>query len=561
MADGTEILARRDKLKNNRRNYEDRWDKISKLFDSSSYGVANTIAEGQSLGDDVYDSTGQHALDMLGKFISSEIINPSQKFLNYTPGNPALKDDDAVKEWCEESRDRTLETIAKSNFFNEMPLSFKSLAGMGNASVFWGEKVQLPNQRPFPGFRGLRFRCDKIGRFLFGANANGEIDTNFIEFQLSARAAAQMFPKAAANSAFNVAINSKNEDKMCKFVHAVYPRPQGEKGYGSKGYAWASCYVEEESKKIVDESGFRYFPFFTPRWDLVPGEVYGRGAAELALHHAQTKNKARAMTFQEWALRIRRPVLAAQDSIIGVMRMKPAGVTVVNTRGLPVNQVVQPFDTGGDAQFNDTEDEKLRNEIRQMLYVDVISQVLEQDLKDVNNFTYAKKLDILFRLLGPVYGNVEHELRRLFDSLFLFLYEAGQFSQPPDILLEAGGEIQIEFDNGLARAASMADVNSINTAFADLAPFVNFEMQTKGYSEIMDGFDMDKLRDHVAKVRGIPATITKSPEEIKQVRDARAQQTQETQQKQDMMMMAEGAGKAAPALQMIMGGKQQAAAA
>ena len=394
MAKGADIIARWGKLKAERGSFEERWDKISRLFDPTSYGSASQRGEGESITSQVYDSNGFHALDTLAKFISNEIINPAEKFLNYTPGNPQLRDVDEVKEWCEEARDRTLAIITKSNFFNEMPVGFKSLAGMGNGSVFWGQRVAGANEQPQPGFRGLRFRADKIGRFAWAANANGEVDTNFIDFQISAAAADEMFPKAPESAAFKKAIAEKHPDRKCKFIHAVYPRPKGEKGYGNKGFQWASCYVEEESKEIMDESGFRYFPFFTPRWDLVPGETYGRGAAELAYNSMATKNKAREMTFQEWALKIRRPVLAAQDSIIGVMRMKPAGVTVVNTRGQRIQDVIQPYDTGGDAQFNEIQDEKLRNEVRQMLFVDVIMQLLEQDLKDVNNATYFKKLDI-----------------------------------------------------------------------------------------------------------------------------------------------------------------------
>jgi hypothetical protein len=557
MPTGVEIIKRRDLLRANRDLYTEKWDRIAKLFDPTTIGTTSNLTPGAPIMQQNFDSTGQQALDILGKFITAELMNPSRKYVAFKPSDPRLDNDDAIKEWCEECRDRTLEILARSNFYTEGALAIKQDAGFGSASLFWGQRVSQPWEK-IVGFRGLRFQCDRVGRFLIATNANGEVDTNFREFKLSARAADKMFPKAPPGTRFSQYMRADKVDEETNFIHAVYPRE--EKGYGNKGMPWASCYVEEESKIIVDESGFNHFPFACPRWDVMPNETYGRGAAELAYNTMATKNKAREMTLEALAIKIRPPVFARHDSVIGTLRIKPAGYTAINTHGLPINQAIMPFDAGGDFKLAQMEDEKLKQEVRSMLYVDVIQQVLEMELKDVNNYTFAKKLELLYWVLGSVYGRFEREfLRALFDPLFMYLYENRQFSPPPDALLASGGSIDIEFDNPLAKAQGAKEVNSLNLAFQDLAPVIAYQTQISGRADILDVYNWDAWAEQVNKLRGVPATVTRSEQEIAKIRKARIEAQQNQAQMDQIQQGAEAAGKVAPLLTALQGGKQQAA--
>jgi hypothetical protein len=57
-----------------------------------------------------------------------------------------------------------------------------------------------------------------------------------------------------------------NADKKFTFIHIVEPRPVSERGNdmgmaAGKKKAFVSAYVEKQSQKIVQESGFDSFPF------------------------------------------------------------------------------------------------------------------------------------------------------------------------------------------------------------------------------------------------------------------------------------------------------------
>ena len=86
---------------------------------------------------------------------------------------------------------------------------------------------------------------------------------------------------------------------------------------------------------------------------------------------------------------------------------------------------------------------------------------------------------------------------------------------PPDVILESGdGQIDIEFQNPLARAQKTTEVESLNFAIADLAPIITMEMQLYGYSEAADWLNRDEAAKMIFDVRGTPAKVVNSDKEV-----------------------------------------------
>ena len=334
-------------------------------------------------------------------------------------------------------------------------------------------------------------------------------------------------------------------DARFTFLHAVYPRPKAEYKAGALGMPWASCWVEKESKHIVSESGYRTFPAAVPRYHKTPGEVYGRGRGELAFPDTSTLNTAKRMGLEDWALKIRPPILSRHDSVIGTLRLTPAGQTSVNTHGQRIQDTIMPFQTGSHPEVSAIKEEELRKSIRQIFYVDQILALLEVQKTEMTAYEYAKKIELLFRLLGPVYGRLEWEfLHRLIDISFDVMLAAGAFSPPPEEVYESDGQIDVEFQNPIAKAQRTGDVEAITLAVNDLAPLGQI------YPQVWDGFDPDKTRAHIFDIRGVPAKVTRSEEEIAAVREAKARQ-----QQSELAM-----GKAAPMVKVMQEGQKGAAA-
>jgi len=254
------------------------------------------------------------------------------------------------------------------------------------------------------------------------------------------------------------------------------------------------------------------------------------------------------MGLEDWALKIRPPILTRHDSVIGTLRLTPAGPMSVNTHGAPIRDVIMPFETGSRPEVSQIKEEELRKSIRQIFFVDQILALMEVQKTEMTAFEFAKKIELLFRLLGPVYGRLEWEfLHRVVDIAFETMQAAGELPPPPPEMFETDGEIDVEFQNPLARAQRAGDVEAMGLAINDMAPLAQI------FPEIWDGFDPDKFRAHVFDVRGVPAKVVRNEEEIEAVRTARQQQQEQEEAVQQAAQISETAKNLAPILKVAQG--------
>lgn len=547
MANGDKIVRRFGDLKTARANHENRWDILAPYTAPTRLGVlSNQVNNGQDQVEDIYDGTGHFAGTIFANFVAGEIFNPARKWLGLRERRDELNEMDDVREWLEECRDRMCAEYLRSNFYAEAPEAVLDWGVFGTGSLFFDEDQQ-PENKVVQGFRGIRFHADKTGRFYIAEDSQGRVDTNYREFKLSARAAVEKFGRDNVSDGIQSAMQN-SMDRLFDFIHAVEPRMTGEQSRykGAKGMPWQSCFVEKDTKKIVEESGYHEFPSLNPRYAKTPGEIYGRGLGELALHDMQTLNADVKMGLEEHALVVRPPILVRHDAVFSTLRLWPAGVTKLRTSGA-IQDAYQAYKSGGNYQADQIVKGDLRKMIRQVFMVDQILQMLEVEKTQMTAEEWRGKMNLLYRLLGPVYGRFVSEfLNPLVDRTFNLMLRGGAFSDPPDAIKEFGGVIDAEYDNPLARAQKEEEVQAIQAGVQDLALIAKMELETKGSTQAMDILDSDKAAKKIFEVRGVPASVTRSDDEIEKIRSARQQAQQEEQAKQDAMAVAEGAGKVAP---------------
>lgn len=550
-ANGREIIQRYDKLNDEAGNHRDEWERMAPYIAPSRKGMyGRTPGEKQTGG--VYDSTSMMAAELMAMFIVGHINNPSQLWQNWEMEDPNAGDQ--TREWLEECRDLTLKRLSKSLFYAESTETFVDYGGFGTGFLMCEEAPQPVNQT-IRGFRGFLYTAFKTGEFLIQDGPDGLVDTAFHKYQASARVAAARWGRANLPENVTRALDEGQQDRLFDFIHAIYPRPKIDIGYGNKGMPWASCWVEYNSKHVVLESGYRVFPASIPRYHRTPGEVFGRGRGQLAYPDTWTLNTAKRMGFEDWALKIRPTMMHAHDSVFGTLQMIPGGHVSVNAHGKDIRHAIMPYETGSSPEVSQIKEEELRKSIRSIFFVDQILALLEIEKSEMTAFEFAKKIELLFRLMGPVYGRCEREyLHRNSEIMWDVQMHAGAFPPPPPEIANTNGIINTIFQNPITRAQRAGDAESLMMNINDVAPIA------QNNPSMWDWHDGDKIMLGDMRIRGVPSSWTRSLEEVMKLREERAKQQQADLEMQRMTEAAKAAGAAAPAMkQMMVGGGMLAA--
>jgi hypothetical protein len=91
----------------------------------------------------------------------------------------------------------------------------------------------------------------------------------------------------------------------------------------AKGKPFQSLYVSVEGKCLMaEEGGYREFPYAVSRYDQTPGEVYGRGPAQIVLPGLKTLNAEKSV-FLKTGHRAGDPVYLLPDDGIGLLVERP----------------------------------------------------------------------------------------------------------------------------------------------------------------------------------------------------------------------------------------------
>ena len=130
-------------------------------------------------------------------------------------------------------------------------------------------------------------------------------------------------------------------------------------------------------------------------------------------------------------------------------------------------------------------------------------------------------------------------LNPMFDRLFDIAYRAGWLPPPPEILLRAGGKLEVDYMGPLAQAQRRHFYSEpYRSGMVDLSGVVQFSPM------MLDNFNWDYVGKEIARANGWPEEAIHSERVVAQVRKLRQQAQEEAKQQQQLETM----GKAAPGL-------------
>ena len=512
-----EIIRRFDALAIDRGTWEAHWteiaDRILPRYSDTFFKPNSTeITRGAKRTEKMYDSTAGLALERFSAAMESMLTPRTQKWHRLIPSDPFLSKDREVKLWFEQATDMLFKHryASKANYASQQHEVYMGLGAFGTGIMFVDHHDK----------GGLRYQATNLKEVLFELNHQGIVDTSYRKFTLTARQMMQRVdvgrwdkvPKEVAK------VVEKTPEKRFEIIHCIRPRsemnPQRSDG---KNKEFASIYVVVQGQEVVSEGGFDTFPYQISRYVTGPGEKYGRSPAMFVLPSIKVLNEQKKTMLTQGHRAVAPVLLSHDDGILDTFSMAPGSVNPggVTAEGRPLVHALPVGNLAAGQELMDMERQVINDGFLVSLF---------QILVDTPAMTATEVLERAREkgaLLSPTMGRQQSEaLGPMIEREVDVLLKQGLLPPMPEILIEAEGEFEVQYDSPLSRSQRAEEASGwLRTLEAAIA----YANTTQDLS-VLDQFDSDVIYQQLAEINAVPSSWMRGQEAVAEIRQGRAQQ-------------------------------------
>lgn len=534
MTDSSLLIRRWEQLAAERSSFESAWQDIADHLLGRRDFLASR-APGARRDARLYDGTSMQAADTLAASLHGLVTNPSTRWFALRFAEPALAEDDAARRWLAAAEERLYDAFASPSAGHAQACHefYLDLAAFGTAGMFLGDS---------PG-RGLVFSARALGELAIAEDAAGRVDTVFRRFALTARQARQEWGEGAGEKVAR-AIDAGRAEEKFEFLHAVHPRAEREAGRRDGAHMeFASRYVSLADRSIVAEGGFHEMPYLVARWSKDAGEIYGRGPgwnalADQKMLHAMSKTVIKAAQKA-----VDPPLLVADDGVVLPVRTVPGGLNFGRMDGR--GEFIKPLSVPARLDIGFEMMEQRRQAVRAAFHADVLQVMRDPRMTAAQVYEIAGEM---MRVMGPVLGRLQAEfLGPMIARGFALL--ARQGALPPAPQAAMGARMKVEYVSPLAKAQKASQAQAVLRTYE---PALRLAAAAPA---VLDNLDHDEALRTLAEANGAPPKMLKDRNQVARDRrrrdEAAAREAMKGEAREAIangIMLAEGAGKALPAL-------------
>ena len=466
--------------------------------------------KGDREGKTIFDNTATIALERMSDWMHSGLTNPAQPWMRLQFADEDLNDYAPGKEYLRDCEKVMYRGFRKSNFYKASHSAYLDMGGFGQAVVFEEEDWQ----------QWLWFRNEALGCYVMAEGREGRVDTLMRRFFLRARQCVLRFKTVSERIR---RIYDKTPQEFIELVHVVRPRQDwDDRRLSNLKQPYESIYLDHDGDNdILEEGGFKSFPYFCPRWATSGADTFGRSPGWMALPTIKTLQNTSASALKA-IHRTVEPPLSVPERLKGFLDLRPNGLNFVapNETVGPLMQINPNF------QVLEAKIIGLQERLKQCFFNDVFLTAVSRTGMTATEVIERNQEKLL--QLGPVIERIIDEfLGPCVRRTWGLLADAGHLPDPPPDL--AGSELTVEFISPLAQAQKQSGSQS-------LTQFVGFVGQVaQGWPEVMDRFDPDKAATEMAEILGVPPGVIRSDDEVAQIRQLKAQREQAMMQAQQQM--------------------------
>lgn len=513
-----QIVKRAQTLKTRRGTWENHWQEIADLMAPNHPRFVGEEEPGTKKGLKMYDSVGAHASELLSAGLNGLLTNPASRWFEHEYTDEGLKENKEANEWLFKATTEMYDqlnnnTSAFSTHIHEMYLEY---CVFGTGILFVCENKNRD---------GLFFKSVPLSEACIAENSEGRVDT--VHRHICNMTAKQVYDKwgDGVSSRVKKKIEDGKYDEFVKIIHVVEPSWM----HKMDNFEYTDFYIEEESKHLLSKSGFMEFPYAVPRFYKAGGEVYGRGPGITSLPDVKMVNEMMKTTIKAAQKIVDPPLQAPSQGFLNPIRTIPGGINYYNAGS---KDKIEPLLTGGNVPLAAEMMEEVRNRIRSVFFIDQLMLIRGPEMTATE---VMQRTEETMRLMGPILGRLQSEaLGPIIDRVFAILERQNKFGEFP---IETDDDIKLEvkYTSPIARAQRQMEANSLQRVLEILTPFASID------PTIFEKFNSDEIMEGVSEMFGLRPTFLRSEDELKQIRDERAEAT-EAQQQVDVLKTATEAG-------------------
>lgn len=496
MPSAQELLADFAHLKDYRVNFESQWREVAERVWPDRALFNNERADGDKRTEHMFDSTAMLALPKYAAAVDSLVTPRTQRWSGLTHPDEAVASNLNVKRWLEQVngilwRNRY---SPKANFSGQQSEVWMSVGAFGNGVMFVDDVLGV----------GIRYKSCHLGEIYFAENYYGRVDKVYRYFKMSARQIVQQY-KDKASARAKLYMERNPEHRLC-VIHCVYPNESPTRDRTYKSMPYRSYVICEESKEIMSEGGYRTFPYIVYRDATAPGEMYGRGPAMRILPTIKMANEMKKTIIRAGHLATRPPLLLPEDGALNAFSLRPDALNygALDHQG---NPLVKPLEIAARLDYGSELLESERTDIRDEFLVNLFQILVDHpQMTATEAMLRAQEKG---QLLAPTMGRYQSEgLGPQIERELDILSAAGQLPPMPDELIEAGGEVTIEYTAPINRLQRSEDGVAILRTLEQLAPLAQLD------PTVMDIFDPELTARELSEINGVPAKVLRSKEQM-----------------------------------------------
>ena len=512
--------------------WEAQWEQVSQkvlpYYSTSFFSQGNTVP-GAQRNQEQFDVTANGALLKFASIMESELVPMGSQWHRIRPTDPTLRKSRDAMNWYDLVADTMFHYrySPRSGFHSNMHEGFISIGAFGTCGLFT-DAYRDPTS---PSARGLRYRQIPLGELFFSVNHQGQVDTVYRRFKMTLRQIAQRWGKDNLPQSLKDKLSAAPEEEVF-LVHCVRPnREYDGNRIDAKGKRFSSHYILKDARHLLEEGGYRTFPYSVARYLTAPGEDYGRGPAMNVFPSINVLNEEKKVVLKAGHRALDPVLLAYDDGILDSFQMRNGALNYggVSADGRPL---VHALPTG-DPRIGQEIMEDERKAINSGFLIDLF-----QILVETPQMTATEVLERAREkgaLISPTMGRFQSEgLGPMIEREFDLLVYQGLIPPPPQIILDANAEYKIEYDAPLNRQMRSEAASGIMRSVQYSAEIAS---QTQDPS-VMDWYDFDVITPEVADINGAPSRFIRSADAVAQLRQGRQADKQAAQLTQALPGMA-----------------------